>query len=119
MDLAFANADSEDSWISCFLTEQDLRGEEKVVIKEVVKEVVKEIPRTNLEWEDVTGHDVEVPDDSDDKPCVICMINVPRCVLFPCMHAGLCISCANAVKKSKSCPLCRKRVDTPKILYSQ
>lgn len=63
-----------------------------------------------------------VPKDEDDtvtnddnRSCVICMENTKCCLLNPCMHLCLCISCSrsqeNDIKLGKfSCPVCRTSV---------
>mmetsp|Transcript_20428 Transcript_20428/g.37974 ORF Transcript_20428/g.37974 Transcript_20428/m.37974 type:complete len:1566 (+) Transcript_20428:272-4969(+) len=41
--------------------------------------------------------------------CVVCMDNVRDCLLLPCGHLYICMTCAKSLDK-KECPMCRKQV---------
>lgn len=49
----------------------------------------------------------EVP---ERKACWICFEVVGRCVLQPCKHSGLCVTCAQSLEPF-ICPLCRKVIE--------
>ena len=43
--------------------------------------------------------------------CHICTVVCKECVIQPCGHAGICITCANKIKEStKCCPFCKKMI---------
>ena len=68
-----------------------------------------------VEWKQIDGEDTEAKE--SEKSCIICLSNVPNCVLSPCMHMGFCIGCANELQKEKTCPICKQEIETPKRLY--
>ncbi len=79
--------------------------------------VVKEVPQ-KVEWEDVDGIDYCANDDgTEGRACVICLEKRRQCVLLPCMHLCLCISCANSLKQKKICPICGQSILTPKKIF--
>ena len=46
---------------------------------------------------------------SSDDTCIICMTNKKDdCIIMPCGHMGVCLSCLESwLEKSRSCPICR------------
>lgn len=57
-----------------------------------------------------------------DKECIICMENVPNCVIKPCYHKIICIRCSIELCKGKkkgevNCPKCRKTIKKIKRVY--
>jgi len=68
-------------------------------------------------------------DDDDTNACTICMSNKACCVVSPCMHGGLCATCARGLcfgqdeeeqlKKlgDVHCPRCRRDVESIKRVY--
>lgn len=50
-------------------------------------------------------HTVEEPD------CIVCYTNRSCCLVMPCMHSGLCKSCAHqCLKKKSTCLICRQNI---------
>ncbi|XP_068681658.1 tumor susceptibility gene 101 protein-like [Montipora foliosa] len=44
--------------------------------------------------------------------CIICMEKKSDSVLIPCGHLGVCLRCANELKRTTTvCPVCRKNID--------
>lgn len=67
-----------------------------------------------------TDKDTEVPDDAEPgtPTCVICTVNVPCCIIVPCMHKSVCCECScklaeNGMKRQGEvkCPLCKVEVE--------
>lgn len=49
--------------------------------------------------------------------CAICYTNPPNCLIFPCLHAGLCKSCSvKIMSKRTECPMCRKPMEKISII---
>ncbi len=50
-----------------------------------------------------------------EKPCQICFERSRKCVIFPCKHSGLCVTCARDMEQkikagTQVCPFCRETV---------
>jgi len=54
--------------------------------------------------------------DGDEGACLVCFENKRVCVIWPCKHFSLCISCA-AQKKIEDCPQCRTKITCIERLY--
>lgn len=52
----------------------------------------------------------------DEKPCQICFERSRKCIIFPCKHSGLCVTCSRDMEHkikegNQVCPFCREKVD--------
>ncbi len=64
--------------------------------------------------EEVSQHDVPVIDDDSTTPtCVVCTVNKPVCIVWPCRHMCMCCECARklcndgaAKVGAVKCPVC-------------
>ena len=56
----------------------------------------------------VEGADEE--DEDEKNECKICLTNKVKCIVMPCMHVAMCITCVNKLEKNDPCPLCRTPV---------
>lgn len=61
-----------------------------------------------------TDQDTLLKEDSEEPFCVVCLSNVPVCVISPCNHKSLCCVCARELTKEGTkkrgevvCPLCK------------
>ncbi len=50
-----------------------------------------------------------------EKPCQICFERARKCVILPCKHSGLCVTCARDMEQkikagAQACPFCRETV---------
>ena len=71
-----------------------------------------------MNWVDVAGDDEELPDDeNNDNACKVCFSNKINTVLIPCFHAAVCSSCANRLRETRKCPICRNRINTPRRIF--
>lgn len=76
--------------------------------------------------EEVEEQFVECPLESDKDEeaaenapsCVLCMTNVPACIILPCLHKSVCCACARVLageglkkRGEVTCPICRKDVE--------
>ena len=72
------------------------------------------------------AHDVEAKEGAD--ICCVCLTNRPICIVLPCAHACMCVSCARTVcfsgedaapreRGSVKCPKCRNVVKQVKRIY--
>lgn len=56
--------------------------------------------------------DEPIPTGEDCKPCVICMERRAMCLIRPCKHMNICITCTRKMYADKSegtCPTCREK----------
>lgn len=57
----------------------------------------------------------------DDKvsECVICRTNISNCVILPCMHVIMCVTCSREYMSNdkEQCPLCRGEIQSIKRLH--
>jgi len=65
-------------------------------------------------------HDVDAQE--NESECVICLTNKPVCMIDPCMHMVLCITCSIRLAKKKNqgdvkCPICNKYIKKIKRAY--
>lgn len=51
--------------------------------------------------------------------CVICYVNTPCCVILPCMHLCVCISCSVELAKDNKweCPICKEEIDAIRRVF--
>ena len=59
----------------------------------------------------------DIPLETNDPSCVICLSNTPVCVVSPCNHKSLCSTCARTItaegtkkRGEVQCPLCKVEV---------
>lgn len=89
--------------------EEFLRQKKKAKVDRAAEEEKIAIPE---------GEDEEIPEDSEERGCCVCMINKSNCIVIDCKHLCLCISCSRSIllettgglKKDPKCPNCRKDV---------
>ena len=63
-------------------------------------------------------HDEEVDMDADSAIiCVVCMERKRKCIIQPCRHLSLCITCS-ATQKHDKCPVCRVPVASIERIYT-
>ena len=61
--------------------------------------------------------DQQPPENSE---CLICYEHPSNCVIFDCMHSGVCKQCATSVlKKSSKCMICRKPISKIAVVEKQ
>lgn len=64
------------------------------------------------------AHDEEVDMDADSAIiCVVCMERKRKCIIQPCRHLSLCITCS-ATQKHDKCPVCRVPVASIERIYT-
>lgn len=64
------------------------------------------------QWEEMTRK-MQSSGKSEDA-CVVCMDSAINCVLLPCAHYAVCLSCA---RQLRSCPVCRASISEAKQVY--
>lgn len=68
---------------------------------------------TNIKNEQVPKDPIikkEIPE--EEKMCVICFFHESETIVEPCLHGGMCKSCAKDVlKKMGTCMFCRKKIE--------
>ena len=63
-------------------------------------------PRGSMKFDE---NDDEI--NEKDSDCIICCTDKANCVIFKCMHSGICRNCCvNLLKKDQNCMLCRKPI---------
>jgi len=77
---------------------------------------IEDIFKTLQELERQEPEDQEPRKDSEARVCCICKDKSPCMVMSECFHLCLCEDCAERVKASGQCPVCR-RAGEPKRLY--
>lgn len=51
----------------------------------------------------------QASDPNNEKHCIICMVNEPNSIFYPCLHGGFCFDCATHIIESDArCHYCRK-----------
>lgn len=83
----------------------------------------------NKDWINVDGEDEVLETDEANEAneaneetnntlrCKICMENKINTVLLPCFHVVCCTSCANQLRTTRVCPICRNRIETPRKIF--
>ncbi|KXS10063.1 hypothetical protein M427DRAFT_63002 [Gonapodya prolifera JEL478] len=52
------------------------------------------------------------PPDEQAKECIVCFDQPKEAVLVPCGHIGMCMACAEQLKRQgKRCPICRQNIE--------
>lgn len=51
--------------------------------------------------------------------CCICMTNISNCIITPCFHKIICVTCALRLKctNHEHCPKCRKHITDINLVY--
>ena len=58
--------------------------------------------------------------EGETSECIICCTNPSNCVIFDCMHSGVCSECAdNVLKKNSKCMICRKQISKIAVVQKQ
>lgn len=59
-----------------------------------------------------TGNAQPAQGEEEPQQCIICYANDSNCVVFPCLHGGICSECAEmALKKNPNCSMCKQAVE--------
>lgn len=88
---------------------QNLQSQIDFLKRMQIKEPIKIDLTTQVTEADIC-HDEEAHIDADTSTvCVICMERKRKCLMRPCRHFSLCISCVTSQKHEK-CPVCRAAV---------
>lgn len=96
--------------------------EEELKIKKIKKDIeererkIKKIEEENKYLVDKNESLLEDKDINLDYVCVICMTDTKNCLLEPCNHVAMCISCYNS-GNIKTCPCCRQNVTGMKKIF--
>jgi hypothetical protein len=76
-------------------------------------------PRKYVECPLPTDQDTALPAEADDEApsCAICTVNIPICVILPCMHKTICCDCGRKLtddgfkkRGEVKCPICQAEV---------
>lgn len=77
---------------------------------------VERIKQENEYLLEKNGELIEDKDINMEYLCVICMSDTKNCLLEPCNHLTMCISCYN-IGNIKTCPCCREKVTSYKKIF--
>lgn len=73
---------------------------------------------SNNEFQLEAANDNQQQQINSEKECVICMDSLRDCVLHPCHHLCVCINCGKLLlKRSDSCPICRRNITNAFRVY--
>lgn len=52
------------------------------------------------------------------QPCIVCWVNQVKCVVNPCGHVCMCITCTRKhFSEQRTCPVCRNQVKSSFMIY--
>jgi E3 ubiquitin-protein ligase MGRN1 len=61
----------------------------------------------------VSAKAVAISEDSEERLCVVCLVNEKDTTVLPCRHMCMCHECAQELRKQTSkCPICREQVES-------
>jgi len=93
---------------------QLLKLQKEVAERHIQKDRLEQ--RHRYPTEEETAFDEKVNDDKGENECIICFVNKRNCLIRPCKHLSLCISCA-CKEKLEECPECRRKITCIERVY--
>eukprot|EP00884_Botryococcus_braunii_P018074 jgi/Botrbrau1/4950/Bobra.0122s0028.1 len=99
-----------------------LRDDEGKLIPKVVKQKIW-VKGVSYELQEIYGmehsaaalknKEAQSLEDSEERLCVICLVNERDTTVLPCRHMCMCHECAQELRRQTSkCPICRNHVDS-------